>query len=161
MKRSGPRAAGVNGRGQVSALWPSAEIAEICRLNTPRAPFGKPLNRYDALRTGVVMRRRTFLAVVGGAAVWPVAAPAEQTKPVVGFLGSGFAHDQEDLVRATLQGLKEAGFRAGENFAIESRWANGQYERLPALAEELVRLPVSLIIAAGGSDPGRHDRGGR
>ena len=95
------------------------------------------------------------MTVIGGAAAWPVAASAQQTKPVVGFLGSGFSHDQEDLVAATLQGLKEAGFRAGENIAIESRWANGQYERLPALAEELVKLPVSLIIAAGGSDPGR------
>ncbi|WP_271672538.1 ABC transporter substrate-binding protein [Bradyrhizobium sp. CCBAU 51627] len=56
---------------------------------------------------------------------------------------------------ATLQGLKEAGFTAGENLAIEFRWAEGHYERLPALAEELAKRPVSLIIAAGGSDPGR------
>jgi putative ABC transport system substrate-binding protein len=85
----------------------------------------------------------------------PLAALAQQTKPVVGYLGSGSADDQQNLVAATLQGLKEAGFTAGQNVAVEFRWADGHYERLPALAEELVKRPVSLIIAAGGSDPGR------
>jgi putative tryptophan/tyrosine transport system substrate-binding protein len=85
----------------------------------------------------------------------PLAALAQQTKPVVGYLGSGSADDQQNLVAATLQGLKEAGFTAGENVAVEFRWADGHYERLPELAEELVKRPVSLIIAAGGSDPGR------
>jgi putative tryptophan/tyrosine transport system substrate-binding protein len=100
------------------------------------------------------MRRRTFVALLGSSLARPLAAVAQQGKPVVGFLGSGFADDQQNLVTATLQGMKEAGFTVGENVAIEFRWANGQYERLPALAEELVKLPVSLIIAAGGSDPG-------
>jgi putative tryptophan/tyrosine transport system substrate-binding protein len=94
------------------------------------------------------------MALLGASLVRPLAAVAQQGKPVVGFLGSGFADDQQNLVTATLQGMKEAGFTVGENVAIEFRWANGQYERLPALAEELVKLPVSLIIAAGGSDPG-------
>jgi putative ABC transport system substrate-binding protein len=85
----------------------------------------------------------------------PLAALAQQTKPVVGYLGSVSADDQQNLVAATLQGLKEAGFTAGQNVAVEFRWADGHYERLPALAEELVKRPVSLIIAAGGSDPGR------
>ena len=102
-----------------------------------------------------MIRRRTLIALVGASLVRPLAAVAQQAKPIVGFLGSGSADDQQDLVTATLQGLKEAGYTVGENIAIEFRWANGQYERLPALAEELVRRPVSLIIAAGGSDPGR------
>jgi putative ABC transport system substrate-binding protein len=101
------------------------------------------------------MRRRTFIALVGASLAQPLAALAQRTKPVVGYLGSGSADDQQNLVAATLQGLKEAGFTAGENVAVEFRWADGHYERLPALAEELVKRPVSLIIAAGGSDPGR------
>ncbi|MBR1092634.1 ABC transporter substrate-binding protein [Bradyrhizobium manausense] len=105
------------------------------------------------------MKRRTFISLLGasfGASLArPVAAGAQQARPVVGYLGSGSADDQKNLVAATLQGLKEAGFTAGQNVTVEFRWADGQYERLPALAEELVKLPVSLIIAAGGSDPGR------
>jgi len=101
------------------------------------------------------MRRRTFIALVGASLAQPLAALAQRTKPVVGYLGSGSADDQQNLVAATLRGLKEAGFTAGENVAVEFRWADGHYERLPALAEELVKRPVSLIIAAGGSDPGR------
>jgi putative ABC transport system substrate-binding protein len=101
------------------------------------------------------MKRRTVIALLGAALVRPFAAVAQQGKPVVGYLGSGAAGDQQDLVAATLQGLKEAGYSVGQNVEIEFRWADGHYDRLPALAEELVRRPVSLIIAAGGSDPGR------
>ena len=101
------------------------------------------------------MKRRTFIALLGTLLARPYAAAAEQAKPVIGYLGSGSADDQKSLVAATLQGLKEAGFTAGENVAVEFRWADGRYERLPGLAEELVKRPVSLIIAAGGSDPGR------
>src|SRR5579871_3889330 len=101
------------------------------------------------------MRRRTFIALLGAALTRSVAASAQPAKPVVGYLGSGFADDQKSLVAATLQGLKEAGFTVGENVEVEFRWADGRYERLPGLAEDLVKRPVSLIIAAGGSDPGR------
>ena len=101
------------------------------------------------------MKRRTFIALLGTLLARPYAAAAEQAKPVIGYLGSGSADDQKSLVAATLQGLKEAGFTAGENLTVEFRWADGHYDRLPALAEELVKRPVSLIIAAGGSDPGR------
>src|SRR5579883_2526282 len=101
------------------------------------------------------MRRRTFIALLGTLLGRPSAAAAQQAKPVIGYLGSGSADDQKSLVAATLQGLKEAGFTAGENLTVEFRWAYGNYELLPALAEELVKRPVSLIIAAGGSDPGR------
>jgi putative ABC transport system substrate-binding protein len=101
------------------------------------------------------MRRRTFIALLGASLARPLAAVAQQTKPVVGYLGSGSADDQQNLVAATLQGLKEAGFTAGENVTVEFRWADGHYERLPELVKELVKRPVSLIIAAGGSDPGR------
>jgi putative ABC transport system substrate-binding protein len=103
------------------------------------------------------MKRREFIALFGGAAVaWPLAARAQQSdRPVIGYLGSGLAADQASLVEATRRGLKEAGYVEGQNLTIEYRWANGHYDRLPALASELVHRPVALIIAAGGSDPGR------
>jgi putative ABC transport system substrate-binding protein len=106
------------------------------------------------------MRRREFLALLGSAAaIWPLAARAQQsTIPVVGYIGSGVMDDQLNLVAATRQGLKEAGYVDGENIRIEYRWAEGHYDRLPALAADLVSRNVSVIIAAGGSDPGRAAR---
>jgi putative tryptophan/tyrosine transport system substrate-binding protein len=103
------------------------------------------------------MKRREFLALAGGAAAsLPLAARAQQpAKPVIGYLGGGYAEDQKNLVAATLQGLKEAGYVEGQNLTVEFRWAEGRYERLPTLAAELVNRSVALIIAAGGSDPGR------
>jgi ABC-type uncharacterized transport system substrate-binding protein len=102
------------------------------------------------------MKRREFISLVSGAAAWPLAARAQQAGvPTVGYLGSGSPHDQLNLVDATLGGLKEAGYADGLNVRIEYRWSEGHYDRLPALAEELVKRPVALIIAAGGSDPGR------
>jgi len=109
---------------------------------------------------GEGMKRREFAGLLAGAAAsslaWPMAARAQPSdSPVLGYLGSGLADDQASLVDATRQGLKEAGYVEGRNLAIEYRWADGHYDRLPALAAELVRKPVALIIAAGGSDPGR------
>ena len=102
------------------------------------------------------MKRREFIGLVSGAAAWPLAARAQQAGvPIVGYLGSGLPDDQVNLVDATLEGLKEAGYANGQNVRIEYRWSEGHYDRLPALAEELVKRPVALIIAAGGSDPGR------
>jgi putative ABC transport system substrate-binding protein len=103
------------------------------------------------------MKRRLFLAWLGGAAAsLPIMARAQpSTSPVVGFLGSGFPADQVNLVAATRDGLKEAGYIEGQNLAIEYRWAEGKYGALPKLAAELVDRRVALIVAAGGSDPGR------
>ena len=106
------------------------------------------------------MKRREFLALLGSAAtIWPLAARAQTTTvPIVGYIGSGVMNDQLNLVAATRQGLKEAGYVEGQNITIEYRWAEGHYDRLPALAAELVNRNVSVIIAAGGSDPGRAAR---
>jgi putative ABC transport system substrate-binding protein len=102
------------------------------------------------------MKRREFMTLLGGAAAtWPVATVAQTAMPVVGYIGSGVPDDQVGLVNATRQGLKEAGYIEGQNFSMEFRWAEGHYDRLPALAAELVKRKVAVIIAAGGSDPGR------
>jgi putative ABC transport system substrate-binding protein len=98
------------------------------------------------------MKRREFISAVGATAfAWPLAALAQQASmPVIGFMSSRSPSDSTVLVDAFRKGLREVGYREGENIAIEYRWAEGQYSRLPALAAELVHRPVAVLVATGG-----------
>jgi putative ABC transport system substrate-binding protein len=97
------------------------------------------------------MQRREFIALLSGAAAaWPLASRAQQkTMPVIGYLGSGSVESEAPFREPFLKGLEQSGFLAGRNVAIEYRFAEGRFERLPTLAAELVRLPATVLVAAG------------
>ena len=94
------------------------------------------------------MRRREFITLLGGAAVWPLAARGQQmATPVIGYLSALSEKQAVPQLNAFRRGLSETGFIEGDNVQVEYRWTEGQYERLPAMAAELIGLPVSLIVA--------------
>jgi putative ABC transport system substrate-binding protein len=100
----------------------------------------------------ITIKRREFITAIGGTmAAWPLAARAEQ--PVVGFLHPGSPEETPSLLVAFREGLAEAGYAEGRNVTVEYRWADNQVDRLQALAVELARRQVVVIVAAGGTLP--------
>ena len=98
------------------------------------------------------MRRRQFIILLGGAAVWPALGQAQQpTVTTIGFMSGRAPEDSKHLLAAFHQGLGEAGFVEGKNVAVEYRWALGQYDRLPAMAIDLVNRRVAVLAAVGGA----------
>jgi putative ABC transport system substrate-binding protein len=105
------------------------------------------------------MRRRSFLMALGGAAIWPLTAAAQQrTTPVVGFLSGRAPDDSGYLISAFRQSLASEGFLEGQNVSIEYRWARGDYDRLPDLAAELASRPVDVLVGVGGDASARAAR---
>jgi putative ABC transport system substrate-binding protein len=95
------------------------------------------------------MKRRTFIAGLGGAAAWQVAARAQQAMPVIAYLSTRSAESDRSMLTAVHRGLNELGYEEGRNLAIEYRFADGQYERVPALVRELIRTRVKAIVLVG------------
>lgn len=97
------------------------------------------------------MRRREFITLLGGAIAWPLNAYAQQSaRPTVGFLHPSSPEAFTHIVEGFRKGLADTGFIESQNVTVEYRWARGQYDRLPALATELVQLQAKVILAGGG-----------
>src|SRR4051794_984611 len=99
------------------------------------------------------MNRRELLLLGVAAATWPFATRAQQPRtPVIGYLAARAPEDSRHLLAAFRQGLAESGYVEGQNVIIEERWALGQVDRLPAMAAELARRPVTVIVSTGGEN---------
>jgi putative ABC transport system substrate-binding protein len=99
------------------------------------------------------MRRREFIALAGATAAWPLAARAQQPMPMIGFLHTGSAAGNAESLAGFRQGFGEAGYVEGHSIAIEFHWADGHYDRLPAMAADLVRRRAAVIVAGGTTAP--------
>src|SRR4029453_17797879 len=100
------------------------------------------------------MKRRDFITLIGGAAAWPLAARGQQSSiPLVCLLHTGSALGNAESLAGFRQGFSEAGFIEGQSITIESHWADGHYERLPAMASDLARRRIAVVVAGGTTAP--------
>ena len=124
-------------------MSPNDPKADICLLGpVSRIVYAQVGN----IGAGLAMRRRDFITLLGGMAAWPFAAQAQQKLIVIGFLGAGTAAKSSSMVGAIKQGLRENGLVEGKEYIFEQRWANGEYERFPAFARDLVEQKAAVII---------------
>jgi putative ABC transport system substrate-binding protein len=101
-------------------------------------------------RTSLPLRRRQLILLLSGATAWPLVALADKPVPVIGYISTSFAGAGAVGIAGFRQGLSETGYVDGQNIAIEFRWAEGHYDRYPALVDDLVGRKVGLIYAASG-----------
>jgi putative tryptophan/tyrosine transport system substrate-binding protein len=133
--------------------WPPAKSSHVLnsRLPLPACIF-YPLHVASADPWGRAMRRRDFITLLGGAVVLPRSGVAQQSSiPIIGFLTARSRDESTENVADFREGLREAGYRDGETVSIEFHWAAGEYDRLPALATDLVHRGVSVIVTSGGN----------
>src|SRR5215467_3766751 len=129
----------------------SSSLARRPTASSSSPPTPSDVVEFPPRAWGGLMRRREFVTLLGGAATWPLAARAQQAAmPVIGYLGASSPATSPQTVRVIRQTLAEGGFIEGRNVAIEYRWAEGEYDRLPALAAEMVRRQVAVIVAVPG-----------
>jgi hypothetical protein len=130
-------------------------ILNFARSPPPGVPSSRPYRPYPPKRppsvTIIPLKRREFITMLGGAAAWPVTAHAQQRAvPVIGVLSSRSPAVDTALIAVIQKGLNEAGLFEGQNVALDYRWAGGQFDRLPGLADELVRRQAAVIVTIGG-----------
>jgi hypothetical protein len=143
----------IDGPGPAACAAKKAAGSWSSRPDAARSQVILAALRYQTADLGRRMRRREFIAGLGGAAAWPLAARGQQPGlPVVGFVEPGLADASLDDGAAFRKGLRETGYVEGQNATIEYRWAEGQYDRLPALMDDLVHRRVAVIATIGRID---------